>query len=200
MRKKYVTMQEAGEILQVSYKTLQRKIKDGSLKSRKRGNLREILLDDIGQQADTGTDNDRDSIKTSPKTKKQEVGQSEVGFLREMITKQQGTIGEQNERLAELNKLVLNNQQTLAQLNKTLQLTAGIGTDDLGLNQNDLGQDEDTVKTEKGQSPAKQSKNKPLKPSVRRFNVLTYVLIPLLVIFLVVFGLMYFKVINIPFN
>ena len=196
MSKKYITMQEASEVLQVSYKTIQRQIKDGKLKSRKKGNTRLVLLEDLGQETDTKTDNVRDKDRTSPKTKGQEAGQTEVGFLREMITKQQGTIEEQNGRLAELNRLVLGNQQTLAELSKTLQLTAGIDrTDDGTMSDNVLRQDKDTTRTETRTKSDNTLKNKPLQGSRRRFYVLYYVLIPILVILLVVLGLMYFKVI-----
>lgn len=195
MSKEYITMQEAGDLLQVSYKTIQRKVKDGSFKSRKKGNSREILLESLGLPEDTVKDIDRDKDKTSPKTKGQETGQTEVGFLREMITKQQGTIEEQNGRLAELNRLVLGNQQTLAELSKTLQLTAGIGrTDDGTMTHNDLRQGEDTNRAEKDTKSDNTLKNKPLQGSRKRLKVLLFVLIPLLAILAVV-GLMYFKVI-----
>jgi hypothetical protein len=195
MSKKYVTMQEAGDLLQVSYKTIQRKVKDGSFKSRKKGNSREILLESLGLPEDTANDIDRDKDKTSPKTKGQETGQTEVGFLREMIVKQQGTIEEQNGRLAELNRLVLGNQQTLAELSKTLQLTAGISrTDDGTMTHNDPRQDEDTNRAEKDTKSDNTLKNKPLQASRKRLKVLLYVLLPILVILIAVFCVMYFKV------
>ena len=190
------TMQEASEILQVSYKTIQRQVKDKKLKSKKKGNTRVVYLENTGQETDTSQDNVRDKDRTSPKTKGQDKEQTEVGFLREMITKQQGTIGEQNTRLAELNRLVLNNQQTLAELSKTLQLTAGGDrTDDGEMSDNVLRQDKDTARTEKDTKSENTLKNKPLQGSRRRFNVLYYVLIPIFVILLTLLGLIYFKVI-----
>ncbi len=116
-------------------------------------------------------------------------------MLREMRTKQQGTIEEQNGRLAELNRLVLGNQQTLAELSKTLQLTAGIGrTDDGTMTYNDLRQGEDTNRAEKDTKSDNTLKNKPLQGSRKRLKVLLLVLIPLVIILAVV-GLMYFEII-----
>lgn len=196
MSKKYITMQEASELLGVSYKTIQRQVKDKKLKSRKIGNIREVLIDTAGQETDGGGDNVRDKDGTRPKTKGQEKEQTEVGFLREMITKQQGTIEEQNGRLAELNRLVLGNQQTLAELSKTLQLTAGIDrTNDGTMSDNDLRQGQDDNRTDKDTKAKNTLKNKALGGSRRRFIVLWYVLTPLLVILLTLLGLIYFKVI-----
>lgn len=199
MSKKYITMQEASELLGVSYKTIQRQVKDKKLKSRKIGNVREVLIENAGQETDGGGDNVRDKDGTRPKTKGQETGQTEVGFLREMITKQQGTIEEQNGRLAELNRLVLGNQQTLAELSKTLQLTAGIDrTNDGTMSDNDLRQEQDDTRTDKDTKAKTTLKNKALGGSRRRFNVLYYVLIPIFIILLTLLGLVYFKVIT-PF-
>jgi predicted DNA-binding transcriptional regulator AlpA len=199
MSKRYVSMQEASELLQVSYKTIQRKVKDGSFKSKKKGNSREILFDSLGIPEDTTTDNDRDRDKTksetSPNEKGQDKEQTEVSFLRGMITKQQGTIEEQNGRLAELNRLVLGNQQTLAELSKTLQLTTGQNrTEETDKADIDLRQGTDTSRAEKDTKSTITLKNKPLQSSKKRLKVLLLVLIPLVVVLTVV-GLMYFKVI-----
>lgn len=195
MSKKYISMQEASEFLGVSYKTIQRQVKDKKLKSRKRGNVREVLIEDTGQETDGGGDNVRDKDRTSPKTKGQEKEQTEVGFLRDMITKQQGTIEEQNKRLGELNILVGRNQETLTSLTKTLQLTAGTRTEDGEMSNNVLRQEQDNARTEKDSKVKVEPKNKALGGSRRRFIVLVYVLTPLLVILLTLLGLMYFKVI-----
>lgn len=136
---KLITMQEAAKKLEVSYKTIQRYILSGKLKSQKDGNLRLISLESLNkiiqkkaelessiQQEDEKNIKtaipSSDLISTYAKGKDQEID-----FLRDVIRNQQKQISEQNERMTEIDQLILNTQSQLAQLNKTLQLYSGQG-------------------------------------------------------------------------
>jgi excisionase family DNA binding protein len=193
--KNYYTMLEASDLLGVSYKTIQRKVKSGDLKSRKKGNTREVFIAEkdrtqVGQQTDKGSpqlntkigqkDTDKENVLPKDRTKDGQKGQGEVAFLRGMITKQQTTIDEQGKRLAELNQLVLVSQQTLARLNETLQLSAGITP----IDRTEAGQETDTVRTPKGQKDKNKHKNDLTGRPTMRFYVLTLVLLLVLVIIL----------------
>lgn len=200
MSKRYVSMQEASELLQVSYKTIQRKVKDGTFKSRKKGNSREILFESLGLPEDKIKDIDRDTDKTksetSPNDSKTEK-EPEQDFYKEIIRNQQKQIDSQNERISEVNKLILGVQGQLAELNRTLQLSAGTRTEETDSKDIDLRQQTDTNKTEKDKKSENKLKNEALQGSKKPLKVLLYVLIPLVVILTIV-GLMVFKVIPIP--
>lgn len=211
--KNYYTMLEASELLGVSYKTIQRKVKSGDLKSRKKGNTREVFIAEkdrtqVGQQTDNvppklntkigQKDTGKENVLPKDRTKDGQKGQGEVAFLRGMITKQQATIDEQGKRLAELNQLVLVSQQTLARLNETLQLTAGISPIDRTTD----GQGTDNDRTEVGQETSKKGKMSKSKHKndltgrpTMRFYVLTLVLILVLIGILTFIGLTYYGVI-----
>ena len=118
-------MQQASQELGVSYKTIQRMVADKKLKSKKEGSVRLVLIEDNGHKTDKQKDTGRTNDQPNAGHKDGQTDTSEVGFLRHMVERQQKTIDQQGERLAELNKLFAMNQNALAELNKTLQLNSG---------------------------------------------------------------------------
>jgi|GEM_PF-1820036 len=134
---KLITMQEAAKKLNVSYKTIQRYIISGKLKSQKDGNLRLIPLESLNKIIQKKAEIEGVSQEIKPDSKEKLIPSSElisvytkgkdqeIEFLRDVIRNQQKQISEQNERITEIDQLILNTQSQLAQLNKTLQLYSG---------------------------------------------------------------------------
>ncbi len=116
--KDWVTIQEAARLLKVSTKTIQRRVKDGTYKSRKNGQTREVVYHDLGVQGENIQPSNTYNFRKE---------QSE--FLKEGIRNQQKHIESQDERISEVNKLILGIQGQVTQLNQNLQLVTSAQSD-----------------------------------------------------------------------
>ncbi|MEI8143492.1 MAG: hypothetical protein WCG48_02675 [Candidatus Berkelbacteria bacterium] len=118
--KEWVTMYDAAKLLKVSTKTIQRRVKDGTYKSRKNGQVREVAYANLGLP---------DSIEQKPVSSAIDHEQAE--FLKEVIRNQQKHIESQDERISEVNKLILGIQGQVTQLNQNLQLATNQASKDI---------------------------------------------------------------------
>ena len=124
--KEWVTMYDAAKLLKVSTKTIQRRVKDGTYKSRKNGQVREVAYANLGLP---------DSLEQKPVLNAIDHEQAE--FLKEVIRNQQKHIESQDERISEVNKLILGIQGQVTQLNQNLQIAT-----------NQANKDSDTITNE----------------------------------------------------
>jgi len=128
---KYISVEQAATLLNVSTKTIQRKLKLGTIKSKKKGSKRLVLFESLGLPSSDDVGHKKDKKQSdggqSPTEKRTEKTTGEVEFLRQQIISLNESRNKQDARLAEINQLVLNTQQTLIKLNENLQLMSGQG-------------------------------------------------------------------------
>lgn len=134
--KDWVSIDEAARLLSVSTKTIQRRIKDGTFKTRKNGKVREVLTRTLGIKQENDT---AESVQST-----NSVNFETMDFMQEIIRNQQKHIESQDERISEVNKLILGIQGQVTQMNQNLQLMAS-NQEERHLSQNNLPEEQSST-------------------------------------------------------